>query len=236
LASSICRRSRRPTSTFETNLGLRDVLFALNWVRDKRGRLRRRFPGRVTLFGESAGAGMVTTLLASPAAAGLFSAAHRTELTRDVDLRRRPLTRGLPSSSSLRWASTTPAGLAARRPTAAVLAASKQVFDEGAPCAPQARWPSLRSSTATWVPDYPVVVARAGGTHAVPLLIGTNKHEAALFRFMKSPLLPITPQAIKAMFAEIASEQPGLQLPTEEELGRHLSRPRPRPPGMGSGS
>ena len=30
---------------------------------------------RVTLFGESAGAGIVTTLLASPAAAGLFSAA-----------------------------------------------------------------------------------------------------------------------------------------------------------------
>ena len=43
------------------------------------------------------------------------------------------------------------------------------------------------------VPDYPVAVARAGRTHPVPLIIGTNKHEAALFRFMKSPLMPITP-------------------------------------------
>ena len=63
---------RRPR--FDTNLGLRDVLFALQWVRDNIAAFGGD-PDRVTLFGESAGAGIVTTLLASPAAAGLFSAA-----------------------------------------------------------------------------------------------------------------------------------------------------------------
>src|SRR6185295_2564919 len=59
---------------FETNLGLRDVVFALRWVRDNIAAFGGE-PERVTVFGESAGAGVVTTLLNSPAAAGLFSAA-----------------------------------------------------------------------------------------------------------------------------------------------------------------
>ena len=52
----------------------------------------------------------------------------------------------------------------------------------------------------------------------MPLIIGTNKNEAALFRLMRSPLMPITPRAITSMFNEIAAEQPDLQLPTEEQL------------------
>ncbi|WP_301122889.1 carboxylesterase/lipase family protein [Mycolicibacterium fortuitum] len=59
---------------FDTNVGLRDVLFALQWVRDNIAAFGGD-PRRVTLFGESAGGGIITTLLASPAAEGLFSAA-----------------------------------------------------------------------------------------------------------------------------------------------------------------
>ena len=66
----------------------------------------------------------------------------------------------------------------------------------------------------------------------MPLIIGTNEHEAALFRWMSSPLMPITPQAIKAMFAEIAAEQPGLQLPSEAEIGATY-RARGKARGMG---
>jgi len=63
-----------PGRRFDSNVGLRDVLLALHWIRDNIAAFGGH-PDRVTLFGESAGAGVVTTLLASPAADGLFSAA-----------------------------------------------------------------------------------------------------------------------------------------------------------------
>ncbi|WP_460000255.1 carboxylesterase family protein, partial [Mycobacterium avium] len=69
-------------------------------------------------------------------------------------------------------------------PMAAILAASQQVFDEV---------PVRNPGTLAFVPivdgdvlaDYPVKVAQQGCSHPVPLIIGTNQHEAALFRLMR---------------------------------------------------
>src|SRR3954470_23885033 len=60
-----------PKRRFDSNLGLRDVLHALRWIRENIAAFGGD-PDRVTLFGESAGAGIITTLLTSPAAEGLF--------------------------------------------------------------------------------------------------------------------------------------------------------------------
>jgi para-nitrobenzyl esterase len=57
-----------------TNCGLRDAIAALEWVRDNIGAFGGD-PERVTIFGESAGGGMVLHLCASPLATGLFGAA-----------------------------------------------------------------------------------------------------------------------------------------------------------------
>ena len=55
----------------DTNPALRDVLLALTWVRENIAAFGGD-PGSVTVFGQSAGAGLVIALLASPAASGLF--------------------------------------------------------------------------------------------------------------------------------------------------------------------
>lgn len=53
------------------NAGVLDLIAALDWVREHAGRFGGD-PGRVTLFGQSGGGGKISTLLAMPAAKGLF--------------------------------------------------------------------------------------------------------------------------------------------------------------------
>jgi para-nitrobenzyl esterase len=53
------------------NLGMLDIVAALEWVRDNIANFGGD-PGNVTVFGESGGGGKVSTLMAMPAARGLF--------------------------------------------------------------------------------------------------------------------------------------------------------------------
>lgn len=57
-----------------TNLGLRDMIAALAWVRDNIAGVDGN-PSNVTVFGESAGAMAIANLIASPLAKGLFKRA-----------------------------------------------------------------------------------------------------------------------------------------------------------------
>ncbi|MGE2691538.1 carboxylesterase/lipase family protein [Mycolicibacterium pulveris] len=201
---------------FATNVGIRDVLFALQWVRDNIAAFGGD-PDRVTIFGESAGAGIVTTLLASPAAAGLFHAAIAQSSPATSVYDRTRAQRVAEQFLDVLDVRADEAHRLDAVPITAVTAAAQRVFDDV---------PSTTPGTLAFapiidgdlVPAHPVELAREGRTHRVPLIIGTNKHEASLFRWMKSPLMPITPKAIREMFSAIAAEQPGLQLPSEAQI------------------
>lgn len=211
---------------FDSNAGLHDVLAALGWVRDNIAAFGGD-PRRVTLFGESAGAGIVTTLLACPAAEGLFAAAiaqsSPATSVYDRDRARRV------ASSLLDKLAMAPsdADRLVDVPIPALLAASQRVFEE-VPVRNPGTLAFVPIVDGDLLPDYPVKVAQQRRSHPVPLIIGTNRHEAALFRLMRSPLMPITPRALTSMFTQIAAEQPDLQLPTEEQIGSAYSRSRRR--------
>lgn len=208
---------------FDSNVGLRDVLAALSWVRDNIAAFGGD-PRNVTLFGESAGAGIVTTLLASPSAEGLFARAiaQSSPATSVYDRRRAERV-----AETVLDRLDVDADRLPDVPTAVLLAASQEVFDEV---------PVRNPGLLAFVPiidgelldDYPVKRVQEGRSLPVPLIIGTNKHEAALFRLMRSRLMPITPHAITSMFDQIAAEQPDLQLPTDEQIGSAYSRLRRR--------
>jgi para-nitrobenzyl esterase len=212
-------------------VGLRDVLHALQWIRDNIAAFGGD-PGRVTLFGESAGAGIVTTLLTSPAAEGLFSAAIAQSS---------PATSVYDATRARRLAEQFLGALGLAHddidalhdaPVDALIAASRTLFND-VPLQNPGTLAFVPIVDGDVVPDHPVKMAREGRSHPVPLIIGTNKHEAALFRFMKSPLMPITPKAINAMFSQIAAEQPNLVLPTDDQLGTAYPGLRGKARGMG---
>jgi para-nitrobenzyl esterase len=194
---------------FDTNLGLRDIIAALEWVQQNIAAFGGD-PANVTLFGESAGGGCVTTLLTSPAARGLFHRAiaesspatsvygrERAAKSAHRFLELAGIDPGLPDlPERLRAMSTEALSEAAFELVAAVSAEAPGTLAIG---------PVVDGDV---VPEHPIDAFREGRQLPVPLIIGTNRDEASLFRLMKSPLMPITQASVHAMFEQLALERP----------------------------
>jgi para-nitrobenzyl esterase len=174
-----------------TNLGLRDQIAALRWVRDNVAAFGGN-PDDVTVFGESAGGMSVATLMASPAARGLF---HRAIVQSG----------GATAACSLEDARLVIAELAAQLGVPATAAAfgaldpdqvlaAQTVVAQAIQADPNPqRWGAsvLRGGLGIMnlfpvidgdvVPDVPQTPIAEGSAAGMPLLLGTTQEEYRLF-------------------------------------------------------
>jgi para-nitrobenzyl esterase len=165
---------------FDNNLGLRDQVAALEWVQTNIASFGGD-PANVTVYGESSGANAVTTLLATPAAEGLFARAiaqsppsnavywpHDTRKWAREVLELLGVTPGL-EAQALRESTTEQLVTAARLHFATVPDAypGDQAFS-----------PVIDGD---FLPRHPMEAFLDGTAHAVPLIIGTNDREGSVF-------------------------------------------------------
>lgn len=172
----------------EANLGLLDQIAALVWVRENIEAFGGD-PQNVCLFGESAGALSIGTLLAMPAAKGLFRRAilqsGASHWVLSVDDARRI---GEDLASRLAVPPTREA--IAEVPMERLLAATVELRDDLAAHPDPAHWgQDVVNTMLPWqpvvdgraLPERPIDAVAGGASSDVDLLIGTNTDENRLF-------------------------------------------------------
>jgi para-nitrobenzyl esterase len=154
------------------NVGMLDLVAALQWVRSNIAAFGGD-PGNVTIFGESGGGGKVSTLLAMPAAAGLFHRAivqsgpglqmiSREQASRQAEKLLHAL--GIPPSQFERLSHV---------PLEHIFAANAEVNRN-----PLRGW--LPVVDGQILPRHPFAPEAPSVSASIPLIIGTNKDEATL--------------------------------------------------------
>jgi para-nitrobenzyl esterase len=189
-----------PDDPIDDNLFLRDIVMALRWVRDNVA-VFGGDPDNVTIFGESAGAHAVATLMAVPEAKGLFAQAISESPASGMA--------GPPAVAAA--FATDLAGVLGVGPqdgAAAVMAARPAELVDALEKVMRHGMKEIRGAFVVgptfdteYLPQDPVQAMRDGNAHRVPLIVGTNADEGRLFtRFLQ--LLPTTEPMIDALLAD----------------------------------
>jgi len=155
--------------------GLLDAVLALEWVRNNIEAFGGN-PGNVTIFGESGGGAKVSTLLAMPSAKGLFQHAI---IESGAGLR------GVESKDATDLAERLLAklGLKANEIDKLQQLPAQQLLDAVSALAPQ-EGAAMRLAPAVdghYLPAHPFDPVAAPTAAEVPIIIGTNRDEQALF-------------------------------------------------------
>jgi len=212
--------------TFESNLGLRDQVAALQWVRDNIAEFGGD-RGNVTLFGESAGANAVTTLMTVPRARGLFARAiaqsspanaiYPPEVTAQWAHEYVELLSEVVDNSSTESTSPDDVGDLLSSARAEHLVAATTRMQRLSPDRHPGTIALCPVIDGDFLPERPLDAFKLGQAHPVPLIIGTNDREGSLFRG-RLDILATTPPRIRSLFARtrkksrkaLKSQYPGL--------------------------
>lgn len=201
-----------------TNLALRDQLFALQWVQDNVAAFGGD-PANVTVMGESAGGMSVATLLAMPAARGLFrqaiiqsgggiSAGDPSDLSTVSAQIAREL--GVPATAAA-LAAVDPADL-----LEAQNAATLALITDPRP----GRWgastlragfgimPTFPAIDGDLLPDLPERLIAQGSSHQVPLLIGSNTQEFNLWSIGLGSGAHLTAETLPVVLDGLGAPEP----------------------------
>ena len=194
-----------------TNLGVRDQIAALEWVRDHIERFGGD-PENVTVFGQSAGAMSTCTLLASPRARSLFrrvicmSGAGSQVLERDV-------AEGVAREFVSRLGGPPPSHRSlAQIPMSDILHAQNETMAEMANiCRLMVFTPFVDGEIVT---EQPLDAVRAGATRDVEIMTGTTLEEWKLFRMMDPGVRGISWDDVRDRFGLMFHESfPGAPSP-----------------------
>jgi para-nitrobenzyl esterase len=157
--------------------GMLDLVAALQWVRDNVAAFGGD-PSCVTIFGESGGGAKVSTLLAMPAARGLF---HRAAIQSGPGLRAKP------PEQATEIAGKIVADLGAGSDVRALQTLSvdrlREAQDKMGRTGAFAFSPVLDPAV---LPEHPGQALKHGTAADVPVIVGCNRDEASLFLAMNS--------------------------------------------------
>ena len=212
-----------PGRGLSANCGQLDMIAALEWVRDNIEAFGGD-PGNVTIFGESAGAAAVGTLLAMPGAKGLFhkavlqSGAGRANTSEGGSKIAQPVLEELGLASNPEGILTVEADrlLEAQTAVAAKLGrAAGPIYG-----------PVVDGVTLL---DHPLSAVRNGEAAGIPVMIGTNRDETKLFaatmrreeiddatltKFIGGSFPSASPEQLASLIATYRASRAEKQLPT----------------------
>jgi para-nitrobenzyl esterase len=218
-------RYSTPERPIHNNLGLRDLVAGLEWIRDNIDAFGGD-PDNVTLFGESAGANAVTTLMCVPAARGLFARAIAESAPAEA-VYDREVTAQWGADFVARLADVVGSAhpdsvadavqLLTTATTAQLVSATTRTMRETPDRVPGtiALCPTIDGD---FLPERPIHAFANGHAHPIPLIIGTNDREGSLFRG-RLDILATTPARIR-----------GILVRTRRHLARALAAQYPHLP------